>query len=276
LGNIAFALATLLYAAASTVFYVEVARPKGKRGDRRALAPVLLGIAACMHFVHIVAASFVAHVCPVRSAQFVLSLTLIFATAVYLIARRRYRIHALGLVVAPTGLVLVLATFFLSAGGTASKLPPSFIGLHVFANLMGDALFLLASGAAVMYLFQERRLKSKRSPMLGAGAMPALDSLDRAMHRFLVAGFPLLTLGAATGAAWASKLDTGAPGETLRAVFGYATWLLAGSVLLLRVAAGWRGRRAAYGTVAGFTFAVAVLLIYLLRPLAGGGGALGG
>jgi len=36
-------------------------------------------------------------------------------------------------------------------------------------------------------------------------------------------------------------------------------------VLLLRAAAGWRGRRAAYGTIAGFGFALLVLLIYLLR-----------
>jgi hypothetical protein len=36
-------------------------------------------------------------------------------------------------------------------------------------------------------------------------------------------------------------------------------------VLLLRAAAGWRGRRAAYGTIAGFGFTVLVLLLYLVR-----------
>ena len=30
------------------------------------------------------------------------------------------------------------------------------------------------------------------------------------------------------------------------------SWSLFGLVLLLRAAAGWRGRRAAYGTIAGF------------------------
>jgi ABC-type uncharacterized transport system permease subunit len=39
-------------------------------------------------------------------------------------------------------------------------------------------------------------------------------------------------------------------------------------VLLLRAAAGWRGRRAAYGTIAGFGFALLVLLVYLLRSTA--------
>jgi hypothetical protein len=36
-------------------------------------------------------------------------------------------------------------------------------------------------------------------------------------------------------------------------------------VLLQRAAAGWRGRRAAYGTIAGFGVAVLVLILYLLR-----------
>ncbi len=43
----------------------------------------------------------------------------------------------------------------------------------------------------------------------------------------------------------------GSPDEVMRTVFGYATWLLIGVVLLLRAAAGWRGRRAACGTIAG-------------------------
>ena len=66
---------------------------------------------------------------------------------------------------------------------------------------------------------------------------------------------------------WAERLESGTPDEILRAVFGYATWLMFGSVLLLRVVAGWRGRRSAYGTIAGFACALTVLLIYLVRPL---------
>ena len=42
---------------------------------------------------------------------------------------------------------------------------------------------------------------------------------------------------------------------------GTATWTLFAAVLLLRAGAGWRGRKAAYGTIAGFSFAVLVLLV---------------
>jgi hypothetical protein len=39
-------------------------------------------------------------------------------------------------------------------------------------------------------------------------------------------------------------------------------------VLLLRAAAGWRGRRAALGTILGFGLTLLVLLVYLVRSMA--------
>ena len=103
--------------------------------------------------------------------------------------------------------------------------------------------------------------------------MPPLDSLDRAEHRFLLAGFPFLTLGVLTGTLWAGHVDTAHFADIARVVFGYVTWGLAALVLFLRSAAGWRGRRAAYGTIAGFAFAVLVLISYGTRrtPVISGG-----
>jgi ABC-type uncharacterized transport system permease subunit len=79
-------------------------------------------------------------------------------------------------------------------------------------------------------------------------------------------------VGIITGTFWARQLEMGTPDEVMRIVLGYATWLLIAGVLLLRAAAGWRGRRAAYGTLAGFACATAVLIIYLVRPAVGLGG----
>ncbi len=269
-----FAIAVVLYGAAATLFYVEVVKGGERRLTRGKTPPRVLAGAATAHAVYVVHASLVAHVCPIHSMTFTLSVASLLATGVYLGARLRFRIHALGLVVAPTGLVLTLTTFFLGRAQPGQRLPASFIGLHVLANLVGDALFFLACGAAVMYLVQERRLKDKKA--LPRGGLPPLDSLDRAAHRFLVAAFPFITVGLATGTVWAEQLESGSPDEILRAVFGYATWLLIAGVLLLRVLAGWSGRRAAYGTVAGFFCAVMVLVVYLVRPLLRDGLGLGG
>jgi ABC-type uncharacterized transport system permease subunit len=296
--GVTFALALVLYSAASALFFLDVAWTRGRlpsahelssavRGSRppagdvgrpvavalppSRLAPLLLGLGALGHAGYVTLASFVARVCPIHSVHFMLSVASLLAIAFYLIARRRFRIDALGLLIGPLGLAFLLGTFFLGKPSPEPKLSPFFIAAHVMANLLGIALFFLAGAAAALYLVQEKRLKQKRR-VDRMGNLPPLDTLDRAVHRFLIAGFPLLTLGIITGTFWAQKLEMGSPDDVMRVVFGYATWLLIALVLLLRAAAGWRGRRAAYGTIAGLICASAVLVVYLVRPAAGIGG----
>src|SRR5262245_32013920 len=270
-----FLASVLLYAAATVLFFLDVVRaparslhadktPVPRRAPRLVTAPRLLGVAALAHAAHITLASFVAQVCPVRSVHFLLSVAALLAVAIYLPARSRIRIESLGLLVAPLGLAFVMGTFLLGRPEPEPRAPAIFIALHVFSNLLGVALFLLAGGAATLYLVQDSRLKHKRHP-IGRG-FGALETLDLAVHRFLIAAFPMVTLGIVTGTYWARKLETGAPDEVMRAIFGYATWLLIAAVLLLRAAAGWRGRRAAYGTILGLAFTIAVLVIYLVCP----------
>lgn len=275
----AFIVGLVLYAAASVLFFLDIAPDKGPvkaapagGGLRPAppslanrLAPKLLGAGALGHGLYVTLASMVEHVCPVRSIHFLLSGLSLAAIGIYLVVRKRLRVHALGLLVSPLGLAFLLGTFFLGAPGPVPKVSPLFIAAHVLANLLGVALFLLAGGAAALYLVAERRIKQKR-PAMGRANLPALDTLDKAIHRFLILGFPLLTLGVITGTIWAKRLEAGSPEEVLRIVLGYATWLLIAMVLLLRVAAGWRGRRAAYGTLAGLGCALAILAMYLVRP----------
>jgi ABC-type uncharacterized transport system permease subunit len=272
-----FLVALLLYGAAGSLFFLDVARREGRlahhkpspEAERRGrLAPLLLGAAAVGHAAYVVIASLVAKVCPINSVHFSLSIASLFATGVYLGARRRFRIDALGVLLAPLGLVFLLGTFFLGQPALPSpSLGPVFLSVHVIANLVGTGLFFLAGGAAALYLVQEKRLKQKR-PAVRAGGLPPLEVLDKAVHRFLVAGFPLLTIGIVTGTFWAHRLETGGTDDVLRVVLGYTTWVLIAGVLLLRAAVGWRGRRAAYGTIAGLVGVAAVLVVYLVRPAA--------
>lgn len=284
----------LLYAAASVFFFVGVARssarpaaggmetagPESRRASRAAerLPPFLLAAAALFHGVYICAASFVAHVCPVGSVHFILSLTGVLATFLYLGARwilvrakkgssalgSRENLDALGLILGPLGLAFLLGTYFLAQPVSGPILGAGFITLHVLVNLFGIALFVLAGASAGLYLVQEKRLKNKRLGKMKN--LPPLDTLDRAEHRFLIAGFPLLTVGILTGTFWSRHLEFGNATEVMRLVFGYATWLLIAGVLVLRAAAGWRGRRSAYGTIAGVFCALSVLVVYLTRP----------
>jgi ABC-type uncharacterized transport system permease subunit len=250
------------YAAASGLYIAYLGNDRYPKAG--VLAPRLLLAGTALHAVHIVVSSFVFHVCPVESLHFALSVASMLACAIYLALSRRFAIGVIGAFVAPLALSFLLASSLVGLTQPDRQYRSAILPIHVAANLVGDALFMLAFAAAVAYLLQEKRLKQKN--LLGAfRKLPPLDALDRAEHRFLLAGFPLLTTGIVTGAYWAHDVASGGPAYVARAAFAYATWVLFAAVLLLRAGAGWRGRKAAYGTIAGFSLAVLVLLVYLLR-----------
>lgn len=250
------------YVAASVLFLRFLVRGKGDVG---LLGPRLIAVGAALHGTHIVVASLVLRVCPVEGIHFPMSVASMSMCVAYVLARKRLRVEVAGAFVAPLALTSLLASRFVGGGAEpGARIKSAILPFHVTTNLFGVALFTLAFSAATLYLIQERLLKKKRIDGVFR-RLPPLDVLDRAEHRFLLAGFPLLTIGIITGTLWARRVEMGAPSEVLRAVFGYITWLVIAAVLFLRAAAGWRGRRAAYGTIAGFGLAVAILMFYLLR-----------
>jgi ABC-type uncharacterized transport system permease subunit len=259
--DLLFAGTAALYLTATGFF---VAYLTGRAPGALAWGPRLVAGGAALHATHVVVASLVLNVCPVRGIHFFLSVVSMLSCVAYLAARVRWKLDVVGAFVAPLSLTFLLASRVVAASPPSAAVHGAILPIHVLVNLLGEALFTLAFAAAVVYLLAERRLKQKR---LGGvfERLPPLDALDRAEHGFLLAGFPLLTVGILTGTLWAHRVEGGSVSDVWRAAFGYATWALFAAVLLLRAAAGWRGRRAAYGTIAGFGFAVIVLVIYLLR-----------
>ena len=260
LANWLFAATAAAYFFASVIFVAELL---GRAGSWARWAPRLVAIGVPLHAAHIAVWSMVLHVCPVEGIHFALSVASMFACLVYVLARRRFQIDPVGAFVAPQALAFLLASRFVGQVDGEPRLRGALLPFHVISNLLGIALFTLAFAAAVAYLLQERRLKHKAFSRFGR--LPAVDSLDRAEHLFLVAGFPLLTIGILTGQIWAREVEAGGAGVIARAGLSYLSWVLFGGVLLLRAAAGWRGRRAAFGTILGFGLTMVVLLAYLVR-----------
>ena len=270
LSDLLFGITAAAYLVASALFLVYLA---GKSTSQRVSpwGPRLVAVGSATHAGHIVLSSLVLNVCPIKGMHFGMSVVSMVACVAYTLARSRFKIDVVGAFVAPLALTFFLASRFVNARETSSVVKSALLPVHVLVNLLGEALFVLAFAAAVTYLVQEKQLKKKK--LTGVfQRLPPLDALDRAEHRFLLAGFPLLTVGILTGTLWAYKVEAGIASDVWRAGLGYATWLLFAGVLLLRAAAGWRGRRAAYGTIAGFGFAVVVLVLYLVRALSAGGG----
>jgi ABC-type uncharacterized transport system permease subunit len=257
-----FALTAAAYVVASVMFLRYLVRGVGQIGK---IGPRLILLGATLHAAHIVVASLVAKVCPVQGIHFPMSVASMLMCFAYVVMRTRYRVQVAGAFVAPLALTALMASRFVGGGNEPGEQVKSVIlPFHVALSVFGLALFALASSTAILYLVQEHLVKKKQIDGVSR-RLPPLDALDRAEHRFLLAGFPLLTVGIITGTLWSQRVEMGQASDVLRAIFGYVAWLVIAGVLFLRAAAGWRGRRAAYGTLAGFGFALAVLLVYLLR-----------
>jgi ABC-type uncharacterized transport system permease subunit len=176
----------------------------------------------------------------------------------YLVWGCRPPFRLLGLAVMPVAsLLLVLAW---AAGGIGepqrSEFGDVFLAFHVGLVLAAFAGFTIAAALAVLYLWQERRLKSRAPGVLRLRA-PSLETLDSLAGRTIAVALPALTIGIGIGFA---RLESDGGGLDVTMAVTLLTWVVYAAFLFLRHEAGWRGRRAAYLALAGFALVVLVRL----------------
>lgn len=257
---ISFVLTSLLYAAASVAFFVLIARGSERAGK---LARLIMAGAAASHLVFLVGDSSHARMGDVRQMLTVVSLAIVGA---FIVSARNQRMAVLGAFITPVTLLLFLAAGLgRSVPAVPENVRSALLPAHVVVNVLGVAAFTLAFAVATAYLIQERLLRRRQ---LGGlfNRLPPLDVLDSMGLRLLLIGFPLFTLGSVSGAIWAAQMEDGfSPTQVL----GLVAWAVFGLVLLLRIAAGWQGRRAAIGTLLGCACALAVVAGYALRDAGG-------
>jgi ABC-type uncharacterized transport system permease subunit len=176
----------------------------------------------------------------------------------YLIWGCRAPFRLLGLAVMPLAAVLLGLAWAAGALGepARSEFGDVFLAFHVVLVLAGFAGFTVAAGLAVLYLWQERRLK-RRSPRVLRLRAPSLEALDLLTGRTIAVALPALTLGIGIGFA---RLQTEGGGFDATMVVTLLTWVVYAAFLVLRYEAGWRGRRTAYLALAGFFLVVLVRL----------------
>ena len=175
-----------------------------------------------------------------------------------LLFQARYRLDVLGAFATPLAALLMLAASTapeLRAPPPGPALQGLWVPVHVTLVFLGDALLAIAACAGLIYLMQERRLKSRRVNWM-TRRLPSLEVLDEVNVRTLTIGFPLLTLGLLSGAVWARFAWGTFWSWEPKVIFSVLTWVLYAVLIQGRFAIGWRGRRAAVGAIAGF---VAVL-----------------
>jgi len=186
------------------------------------------------------------------------SLLAFVSMTLFMIAYLIYETTSPGVVVFP---VVFLLTFVASTGQqpflpAASGLRTGWLVAHIAMIFTGYAALVLSFGASLLYLVQERSLKSKRPDGL-LSRLPPLEVIDEIGYRSLLLGFPFMTLGLVAGTVVAQstygRVDFADP-KIFLSVLMWAVYMV---MVYTRWNSGWRGRRAAY--LATFAFVAAIV-----------------
>jgi cytochrome c-type biogenesis protein CcsB len=196
---------------------------------------------------------------PYESFSFFAALAVLAFFLVY----AKYRIASLGVFAFP---VIFIMTFMAnldreSGGSTVLQMKGSqWIYIHAPLVILAYVALFIAFSASVLYLLQQRELKSKH-PRMFYNRLPSLEICDDLGYRALAIGFPLMTLGILAGVlwaptAWGPQRWAGDP----KILVSIMTWLIYLTLIHYRLIAGWRGKKAAYLAIAGF---VGVIVTFL-------------
>jgi ABC-type uncharacterized transport system permease subunit len=252
-------VAAVLYAGAGITVFPAVLFAR----ERWRQATVHLGgLAFLFHFVSVVEMLVGAHrwlPVGVRETESLLGL---LVAGIFFLVWWLYGAVSLGIFALPVTFFIVFIPslgveryVFPSAGVKTSWLVAHIAALLAAYTALGFSLL-----ASVLYLVQERRIKTKLS---GTGPraldwLPPLDNLERIAHSTLLFGFPCMTVGLLIGAVLAQDSVLGAAYfRDPKVIASFIMWAAYVLLLFVRSTAGLRGRRAAY-------LSGAVLLVILV------------
>jgi ABC-type uncharacterized transport system permease subunit len=192
------------------------------------------------------------HTLPVDSHETQSLLALLLVTA-FLAVYARYRTVALGIFILPIAVLLTLVPAFRPGQETILLAHSGWIFLHIILLLAAYAALFLSLMASLLYLFQERRLKSKQPALR---SLPPLETTDQIALKTLLFGLPCMTAGLLIGSALAEQ--TIGPTYFLdpKILLAFAMWLAYVGMIYIRRHSGLRGRRAVY--LSSFTFLVVI------------------
>ncbi len=184
---------------------------------------------------------------------------------IYGIIDLKYKYRVVGAFVVPFALLgMAWAQLGLASGiePLVPALQSNWLLYHVITCFLGYAAFAVACGISIMYLIRAKQEGDSPNPQAGGiiAMFPSIRILDDLNYKAIMIGFPLLTLGIVTGAAWANyawgTYWSWDPKET----WSLIVWFIYAAFLHARITRGWVGKRAAMLSVIGFA---ATIFCYL-------------
>jgi len=138
-------------------------------------------------------------------------------------------------------------------------LQSNWLHAHVITCFISYASFALSCAISIIYLMKLRKEEKGQKETRWTALFPSLESLDGLVYKTIVVGFPLLTLGIVTGAAWANYAWGSYWSWDPKETWSLITWFVYALFLHARFTREWRGKRTAFLSIIGFA---AVIFTY--------------
>ncbi len=229
-----------------------------KKGNllARVVEPAV-GLGLIFHFVSLVETTVLLGHAAVASVHYSESMLAFLAMVVFFVFFVGYRTTSPGIVLFPIVFVLTLAAALgeRPVALTSPLVRSGWIFVHVVLIFTGYAGLFLSFGASLLYLAQERALKSKRPSPLTSW-LPPLQTIDDIGYRALLFGFPFMTFGIVTGSVIAVAKYGPLFFYDPRILLSFILWGVYMLLLYTRWSSGWRGRRAAFLAAVAFVVAL--------------------
>jgi ABC-type transport system involved in cytochrome c biogenesis permease subunit len=245
-----FMLAVLGYGV-SAIYSVFLWRKGFQRDDR--VNYCLLGFSLAAHTTAMILRGFSLSRCPVNNLFEAMMFVMWTISASFLIIGISRKFRFIGAFISPVllamGVFALMPALDQPPGANVSKLA----SIHAALILLSYGAFGLGSAAALMYLTEERDLKTRRMRTI-LSLLPPIQRLELVATRLLVAGLVLLTAGLSM-APFLMKQQFGVffqqDAKVLWSVF---VWLLYAGLLAMRWWFSQGGRKFAWGAVGSFSF----------------------
>jgi cytochrome c-type biogenesis protein CcsB len=172
----------------------------------------------------------------------------------YIVLEILYKQKIIGVFVTPFAFLFIALTAIIP--GINAKIDPlvpalksPWLAIHVITCFVGYAAFAASFWFSILFLVKEKREKNSWTLMR---FLPSTKLLDEINYRSVLIGFPMLTLGIVTGAAWANYAWGSYWSWDPKETWSLITWFIYAAFLHARLTRGWSGRKTAILSIVGF------------------------
>lgn len=237
--------------ALSTAAYARIYVREESTGTK--LGPLFLRVGLGIHFCYLIVRGVMEGHLPLTSVYDFLSATSFSMAAVYLYVEAKEGTPNTGVFVAPIVFLMQVVSTAYGLSPHPIKVPfrPFWFEMHTLSAVMSYSAFTVSAVYGVLFLALYREIKANKFSLFFR-RMPPLETLAQMNIRAASGGLALFTLAIALGLGWLRSTGQGTV-EDPKVWLTVGVWFIFAFAVLAYHRLGWRGPRAIYACLVGYS-----------------------